>query len=233
MFGEKFTGAEFTAMKAKGLSPYVVPSSLLIQAFCLERSPLCCDSISVKERRLFLLRLWGWKERRTRCFPGLASWGRSDTQGIIDAGPDCLRSPLFPAPAICFPDWIQIFLGKHTLTMTPPVPKFPMTSHFSRGCVQAPWLASPPPVCAIIPLTPPASFSSSEAQFLFSFPVPLSHWLSRTPALPCHGVAIALWSLSSSWAQSPCRMGRMLFPFFSLTGWHGSWCVNTFQMRVE
>lgn len=81
MFGEKFTGAEFTAMKAKGLSPYVVPSSLLIQALCLERSPLCWDSISVKERRLFLLRLCGQKERRARCFPGLASWGAQTHRG--------------------------------------------------------------------------------------------------------------------------------------------------------
>ena len=98
MFREKLTGAEFTAMKIKGLSPYFVLSSLLFQAFCLDRSPLCWDSTSAKERILFLLRLWGQKERQIKCFPGLASLGHSDTQEILEAEPDSASTLLSSQP---------------------------------------------------------------------------------------------------------------------------------------
>lgn len=61
----------------------------------------------------------------------------------------------------------------------------PPVSHdvpFLEGLSSGSLTCLPSPLCAITPLT--TSFSSFENQFLFSFPAPLSHQLSRTPALP-------------------------------------------------
>lgn len=120
---------------------------------------------------MFLLKLWGQKERQTRCFPGLASSGCSDTQEILEAGPDSASTLLSSQLSqSTLHTGSRAVLGNHTLTMMPPVPTLPVTPHFRRGRAQAPRPAFP--LLSVGSSPSPHLFAPAPA-VLTSFAVPL------------------------------------------------------------